>query len=144
MRASRRSDTVGCGLAACPGEGEAMKDRCTAARSTSMRSRSRARSAPAVAMRALWSFIACAAVALNATGALAQATTLKVPPGDDLRALYANVQDIADGKRVAEVSCARCDGMDGISNAKGVPHIAGQRPAYLDLELRTYRAGARG
>jgi cytochrome c553 len=34
--------------------------------------------------------------------------------------------------------------MNGISAMKGVPHIAGQRPAYLYAELLVYQAGARG
>ena len=63
---------------------------------------------------------------------------------DDLRAALATPQDIAEGKRVAEASCASCHGMNGIAKAKGTPHIAGQRPAYLYLELRVYQTGARG
>jgi Cytochrome c553 len=63
---------------------------------------------------------------------------------DDLRATRATAQDVADGKRVAEASCVRCHGVTGISTTKGVPHLAGQRPAYLHLELRAYQSGARG
>jgi cytochrome c553 len=63
---------------------------------------------------------------------------------DDLRAAVATPQDIAEGKRVADASCARCHGMDGIGTAKGVPHIAGQRPAYIYLELKVYQTGGRG
>ena len=62
----------------------------------------------------------------------------------DLRAAYATAQDVAEGKRVAQASCAQCHGMDGFSTGEGVPHIAGQRPAYLHLELRVYKAGGRG
>jgi cytochrome c553 len=62
----------------------------------------------------------------------------------DLRAAYATAQDVAEGKRVAEASCAQCHGMDGISTGEGVPHIAGQRPAYLHLEMRVYKNGGRG
>jgi cytochrome c553 len=64
--------------------------------------------------------------------------------GADLRAAYATSQDIAEGKRVAEASCAQCHGMDGFSTGEGVPHIAGQRPAYMHLELRVYKSGGRG
>ena len=63
---------------------------------------------------------------------------------DDLRAAVATTQDIAEGKRVADASCARCHGMDGIGTAKGVPYIAGQRPAYIHLELKVYQTGGRG
>jgi cytochrome c553 len=65
-------------------------------------------------------------------------------PGDDLRAAFATPQDIAEGKRVAIASCASCHAISGIALAKGTPHIAGQRPAYLYAELRVYQAGRRG
>lgn len=72
--------------------------------------------------------------------------TVKPGSADDLRAAYATPSDIAEGKRVAQASCVRCHGIDGIAptNAKGVPHLAGQRPAYLHFELRAYQTGARG
>lgn len=73
----------------------------------------------------------------------AQAATVQVGSGDDLRAAYANAQEVAEGKRVAETTCARCHGANGISGIKGVPHLAGQRPAYLHFELRAYKSGAR-
>lgn len=66
------------------------------------------------------------------------------PGDDDLRAANASSQDIAEGKRLADASCARCHGAKGFSTSKGVPHLAGQRPAYLHLELRAYQTGARG
>src|SRR5450759_2583553 len=74
----------------------------------------------------------------------AQPATIKPGAGDDLRAAYATALEVAEGKRVAEASCTRCHGITGISTAKGVPHLAGQRPAYLHLELRAYLSGARG
>ena len=72
-----------------------------------------------------------------ANGAQTEAAT-------DLRPAYATPQDVAEGKRVAEASCAGCHGLNGITGAKGAPHIAGQRPAYLYLELRAYQSGGRG
>ena len=70
----------------------------------------------------------------------------KVQPAnsDDLRAVYANAADVAEGKRVAEASCVACHGANGISTTAEVPNLAGQRAAYLHFELRTYKAGARG
>jgi cytochrome c553 len=76
--------------------------------------------------------------------AAAQPAAVQVGSGDDLRAAYASTQEVAEGKRVAETSCARCHGANGISATKGVPYLAGQRPAYLHLELRAYKSGARG
>lgn len=71
-------------------------------------------------------------------------TTVEAGQSDDLRPLYANAGDVAEGKRVAETSCVTCHGTNGISTTEGVPHIAGQRPAYLWIELRAYKTGARG
>jgi cytochrome c553 len=86
--------------------------------------------------------------AVVAAGALtagpAAAETVQQGATDDFRAAYATPQDIAEGKRVADGSCARCHGPNGISTAKGVPHLAGQRAVYLHLELQAYKSGARG
>jgi cytochrome c553 len=79
----------------------------------------------------------------RAPGAAAQPLTVKPGSGDDLRAAYAGALEVAEGKRVAESSCARCHGANGISTTKGVPHLAGQRPAYLHFELRAYQSGVR-
>ena len=57
--------------------------------------------------------------------------------------MYATPVEVAEGKRIAEASCARCHGANGISATKGVPHLAGQRAAYLDLQLRAYQQSAR-
>jgi len=64
--------------------------------------------------------------------------------GPELRTLSANSQDIAEGKRIVESACAGCHGANGVSEGPGVPHLAGQRPAYLYLELKAYQAGVRG
>lgn len=61
-----------------------------------------------------------------------------------MRAVYATPADVADGKKLTESSCVRCHGADGISATKGVPHLAGQRAAYLYAKLRAYQAGTRG
>lgn len=95
-------------------------------------------------------FLAALALVVGAAGLLlssnAKAQPAKITPGssDDLRAAYANAADAADGKRLAETSCTSCHGVNGISATPGVPHLAGQRAAYLHLELRAYQAGNRG
>ena len=71
-------------------------------------------------------------------------STQKAAPVDDLRPVFASAADVAEGRRVTEDSCARCHGADGISAMKGVPHVAGQRPAYLYAKLKAYQAGTRG
>ena len=75
----------------------------------------------------------------------ADAQPTKIAPGgkDDLSADLCHAADVADGKRLAEGTCAGCHGANGISRIQGVPHLAGQRPAYLYLELRAYQSGAR-
>jgi cytochrome c553 len=65
-------------------------------------------------------------------------------PADDLRAAYATPQDVADGKKVAQATCANCHGIDGIAPAKDVPNISGQRAVYMHRELLVYKAGGRG
>jgi cytochrome c553 len=61
---------------------------------------------------------------------------------DDMRAVRATPAEAAEGRNLTENSCARCHGIDGISNARGVPHLAGQRAAYLYAKLRAYQSGA--
>jgi cytochrome c553 len=89
-------------------------------------------------------FIACVAIAGFATSAAAQNSTVMTGNANDLRPLYADAGDIAEGKRLADSSCAGCHGANGISANPGVPNLAGQRPAYLYLELRAYQSGVRG
>ena len=72
------------------------------------------------------------------------AETARPAAADDFRAAYATSQEIAEGKRLADASCARCHGANGISTVKGVPHLAGQRAVYLHRELQAYKSGARG
>lgn len=64
-------------------------------------------------------------------------------PADEIRAAFAGPQEVAEGKRVAEKSCASCHGADGVATAKGVPNLAGQRAPYILFESRAYKAGAR-
>jgi len=80
--------------------------------------------------------VAGAAIASNCLGAAAQS-------GDEMRTLNGTPMDIADGKRLAETDCASCHGVNGVSTTQDVPHIAGQRPAYLYLALKEYQSGAR-
>jgi len=74
----------------------------------------------------------------------AAAQVIKPAVTDDFRAVFATSQEISQGKRVADASCARCHGPGGISSARGVPHLAGQRAVYLHQELLAYKKGARG
>jgi cytochrome c553 len=90
--------------------------------------------------------IIAAGVPLGSYSQVRTALAAEFSPGSaaDLRPAYATPQDVAEGKRVADASCAKCHGAAGISTSKGVPHIAGQRPGYLFTELLVYQSGARG
>jgi cytochrome c553 len=92
-------------------------------------------------------FLAVLAVAASPIcaeyGSDAAAQTVTVKPSDEFRAVFSTAVDVADGKRLAEASCASCHSQNGISTSQGVPHLAGQRAAYLYLELKAYQSGAR-
>jgi cytochrome c553 len=79
-----------------------------------------------------------------ATAGVAQPVNLGAANSADFKVVYATPQDVIEGRQVAETMCARCHGINGISKEKGVPHIAGQRPVYLHLEMKVYQAGGRG
>ena len=51
--------------------------------------------------------------------------------------------DPVAGKALVEAQCKACHGTDGKSVAPGIPHLAGQNEAYLQLALREYREGKR-
>jgi cytochrome c553 len=50
--------------------------------------------------------------------------------------------DIDAGKKVAEI-CASCHGLQGMSKAPGIPHLAGQYAPYLLEGLEVYTNGER-
>ena len=99
------------------------------------------RIAPALLLIALAS-----GTAISGYAQVRAAPGVALTPGSDgdLRPAYATPQEIAEGRRVSEASCASCHGLNGISKTKGVPHLAGQRPGYLYVELLAYQGGARG
>jgi cytochrome c553 len=83
-----------------------------------------------------------AALVIAALPVLAQ-PKVKAAAGDDLRALQATPQDIAEGRKVAQDTCVRCHGANGVSAANNIPHIAGQRAVYLYGQLKAYKGGTR-
>lgn len=95
-------------------------------------------------MLAAWALVAATVLATYSGHALAQAASVRAPQGQDTRVLYANAEDVAEGKRAAEKVCGACHGVNGISTTEGIPHLAGQRPVYLYVELKAYQSGARG
>ena len=51
--------------------------------------------------------------------------------------------DAAAGKARAEAVCAACHGAAGVSVSENVPHLAGQRAAYLENQLKAFKEGTR-
>ena len=82
-------------------------------------------------------------IALHPLATWAQQAKPAAGASADLRSLYATAPDIMEGRRLADVSCTRCHGANGISATAGVPHIAAQRPPYIYMQLRAYLQGAR-
>ena len=97
------------------------------------------------AQRSSWTLLlAGVMVSVLSTTGMAQAPAPKAGASDDsLKAVTASATEVAEGKVLADTSCIRCHGDKGISVSKGIPHIAGQRPAYLYLELKAYQSGLR-
>lgn len=87
--------------------------------------------------------IAGPVIAFGPAPASAQQAKAPAGPSAELRPIFATVPDIIEGKRLAEVSCTRCHGANGISATAGVPHIAAQRSPYIYMQLRAYLHGAR-
>lgn len=79
----------------------------------------------------------------SATASAQQTKANPAAASAELRPIFVTVPDIIEGKRLADVSCARCHGANGISASAGVPHIAGQRSPYVYIQLRAYLQGQR-
>ncbi len=58
-------------------------------------------------------------------------------------ALFPSADMINQGRDVAETICSSCHGMDGISDAEGKPHLAGQRAVYLYRAQKAYHEDSR-
>ena len=75
-----------------------------------------------------------------AIAAVAAFTALTTPGGAAAQSTAANVEA---GKARAQAVCAACHGANGVSIADTIPNLAGQRPAYLEAQLRAFKAGTR-
>ena len=81
---------------------------------------------------------------LGSTTSWAQGSTIVRAIDDAERsALFPSREMIEFGRVAAEVNCASCHGMDGVSDAEGKPHLAGQRMVYLYRVLRAFQSGER-
>lgn len=81
-------------------------------------------------------------ILLGMESALPQGSSLTQPiQAEERDALFPSADMIELGRAVAETACASCHGMDGISDSKGKPHLAGQRVLYLYRVLQAYQSG---
>ncbi len=73
-----------------------------------------------------------------------EGSTAVQPIGDTERtALFPTRDMIEFGQGAAEANCFSCHGEDGISDAEGKPHLAGQRTVYLYRVLKAFQSGDR-
>ena len=55
----------------------------------------------------------------------------------------AQAADIEAGQAKAAEVCSACHGINGVSVSDTIPNLAGQRPAYLENQLKAYKEGSR-
>ena len=55
----------------------------------------------------------------------------------------AHAANVEAGKAKVQVVCAACHGVNGLSVADTIPNLAGQKPAYLEIQLKALRDGSR-
>jgi cytochrome c553 len=58
-------------------------------------------------------------------------------------ALPGLANEVAEGRAKAEVACALCHGLNGVSTLPNAPNLAGQQAIYLSEQLKNYRSGKR-
>jgi cytochrome c553 len=51
--------------------------------------------------------------------------------------------DMEAGKAKVATVCAACHGANGVSVSDTIPNLAGQRPAYIEAQLKAFKDGAR-
>ena len=51
--------------------------------------------------------------------------------------------DMQAGRKLAQVQCQTCHGIDGIAKMPIAPHLAGESEIYLQTQLKAFRSGKR-
>ena len=87
----------------------------------------------------------CFALLLAIPAVVPAQSTIATDPVQDLErpALFPSQSMLDKGQTIAEASCAKCHGLDGISDNDERPHLAGQRAIYLYRVLHAYQTGYR-
>ncbi len=76
--------------------------------------------------------------------ALALGACSKAPDQAQTEAAAPDAQgDSAAGKVLAEAKCASCHGLDGRGSTGDIPHLAGQKAAYMEHAMQEYINGKR-
>jgi cytochrome c553 len=91
--------------------------------------------------------VACVAGLLLSGASLGGASAqsrIAADNGVELKTLVATPEEIAQGRVLAETTCGTCHGVNGVSDTPNIPSLAGQRAAYLFLELKAYQSETRG
>jgi len=60
-----------------------------------------------------------------------------------LAAPLAHAADMEAGKAKVQAVCAACHGVSGVSVSDTIPNLAGQKAAYLELQLKALKDGSR-
>jgi len=95
-------------------------------------------------MNKLSSVLCCAILATWPAVAAAQSPVATQPVQPEERAALFPTRDmLQQGRNIAEAACAKCHGLDGISDDSGRPNLAGQRVVYLYRILQAYQNGYR-
>jgi cytochrome c553 len=58
-------------------------------------------------------------------------------------AISVQAADVESGKVMASAVCAACHGANGVSVSSRIPHLAGQRAAYVTSQLEAFQSGSR-
>jgi cytochrome c553 len=77
---------------------------------------------------------------VRAPAAAALLALLGIAAGASAQTAAVNIEA---GKARAQAVCAACHGANGVSIADSIPNLAGQRVAYLEAQLRAFKAGTR-
>ena len=95
-------------------------------------------------MTRLWQILMVAAMVLFPGFVGAQTATTTEPLEENERAaLFPDRNTIEQGRAIAQATCSRCHGMDGVSTDAQRPHLAGQRAVYLYRVVKSYQDGGR-
>jgi cytochrome c553 len=90
-------------------------------------------------MKSLLVPLAMTVLLLPMTGAAQKLNSTQPITAEERAVLVPSRAVLERGWDVANTACADCHGLDGISTAPGIPHLAGQRLVYMHRVLQAYQ-----